>query len=286
MLSSVTVVGDTATGKDAGPPSRGAGGGDRETSIRRSLEVLLSLGSDTAIEEGGLGVTRIADLLGREKSQVSRTLRTLADFGFVDRDPDSLVYRLGWRIYTLASLAGERRLLDAGRPALDRIVDAFDERAFLSVLHGAETLTILSRSSSRSLQASDWVGRAAPAYATSVGQALLLDHDRKALDRLFRGITFRRLGINTATNVSDLAVRIGAARERGYAIANEEMEPGLSAVAAPVRDGSGRIVAALNISGPSFRLGDRLDDAGRALVQAASQLGAGLVGLPTPWPES
>ena len=93
---------------------------DRETSIRRSLEVLLSLGSEPAIESGGLGVTRIADLLGREKSQVSRTLKTLATFGLVDRDPDTLAYRLGWRIYALASLAGDRRLLDLARPILKR----------------------------------------------------------------------------------------------------------------------------------------------------------------------
>ena len=83
--------------------------------MRRGLEVLLSLGSDAAIAHGGLGVTRIAEMLGREKSQVSRTLKTLAEYGLVDRDPDTLAYRLGWRIYALASLAGEPRLLDEAR---------------------------------------------------------------------------------------------------------------------------------------------------------------------------
>ena len=279
VLDSATVVGDAATSDAAG---KVVAAGDRETSIRRSLEVLLSLGSEPAIESGGLGVTRIADLLGREKSQVSRTLKTLATFGLVDRDPDTLAYRLGWRIYALASLAGDRRLLDLARPILKGLVNAFEERAFLSILQGSGTLTLLSESAPTSLQASGWVGRETPAYCTSVGQVLLLDEDRASLDRLFNGVTFQPLGPGTPRNLDDLVDRIALARARGYALADEEMEAGLVAAAAPVRDPSGRIVAALNVSGPKFRLGTRLDDAGAALVAAAADLSAALAGRPDP----
>jgi DNA-binding IclR family transcriptional regulator len=278
------VVGDAATSDDADRVSPAVAPGDRETRIRRSLEVLLSLGSEPAIESGGLGVTRIADLLGREKSQVSRTLKTLATFGLVDRDPDSLAYRLGWRIYALASLAGDRRLLDLARPILRQLVDAFEERAFLSILQGSGTLTLLSESAPTSLQASGWVGRETPAYCTSVGQVLLLDADDAGLRRVFSDVTFRPLGPGTPRNLEEFAGRIAASRERGYALADEEMEPGLVAAAAPVRDASGRIVAALNVSGPKFRLGDRLDEAGAALVAAAADLSAALAGRPDPSP--
>jgi IclR family transcriptional regulator, KDG regulon repressor len=282
LLDSATVVGDAATSDDADGVSPTVAAGDRETSIRRSLEVLLSLGSEAAIESGGLGVTRIADLLGREKSQVSRTLKTLATFGLVDRDPDSLAYRLGWRIYALASLAGDRRLLDLARPILRQLVDAFEERAFLSILQGSATLTLLSESAPTSLQASGWVGRETPAYCTSVGQVLLFDEDDAGLRRVFGGVTFRQLGPGTPRSLEDLAGRIAAGRVRGYALADEEMEPGLVAAAAPVRDPSGRIVAALNVSGPKFRLGDRLEEAGAALVVAAADLSAALAGRPDP----
>ena len=280
MIHSATVVGDAATDDALVGLSRTAAAGDRETSIRRSLEVLLSLGSESAIENGGLGVTRIADLLGREKSQVSRTLKTLAEFGLVDRDAESLAYRLGWRIYALAGLAGDRRLLELARPILHQIVEAFEERAFLSILQGSGTLTLLSESAPTSLQASGWVGRETPAYCTSVGQALLFDHDAAELQRTFRGVSFRALGPGTPKSLDDLAARIARSRARGYATADEEMEPGLVAAAAPVRDASGRIVAALNVSGPKFRLGGRLDDAGEALVAAAADLAAALAGRP------
>ena len=94
---------------DAGKPGRV--GGERETSIRRGVEVLLSLSSDESLDMGGLGVTRISELLGREKSQVSRALKALNEYGLVERTKDN-GYRLGWRLYALAQLAGERRLLE------------------------------------------------------------------------------------------------------------------------------------------------------------------------------
>jgi DNA-binding IclR family transcriptional regulator len=183
-------------------------------------------------------------------------------------------------MYALASVAGERRLLDLGAPVLDRLVTSFSERAFLSVRQGAESTTILSQSAPRSVQSVGWVGRTVPVYCTSVGQALLFDHDAAAVERLLGKTEFQRLAPNTATGVADLVQRIERAVARGYALADEELEVGLVAVAAPVRDARGRIVAAINVSGPKFRLGDRLDEVGHALVEACAGLGAELAGAP------
>src|ERR1700685_289722 len=91
---------------DASKPGRV--GGERETSIRRGVEVLLSLSSEESLDTGGLGVTRISELLGREKSQVSRALKALHEYGLVERTKDN-GYRLGWRLYALAQMARERR---------------------------------------------------------------------------------------------------------------------------------------------------------------------------------
>src|SRR5690242_15521275 len=147
---------------------------ERETSIRRGVEVLLSLASDETLTSGGLGVTRISELLGREKSQVSRALKALHEYGLVERNKDS-TYRLGWRLYALAQLAGERRLLEAAAPKLRRIAVSLGERVHLSVLQGIETLTVLSESPGRTVETVGWAGRVTPAYCTSAGRALLLD---------------------------------------------------------------------------------------------------------------
>src|ERR671916_1806001 len=96
--------------------------GEREINLRKELAILIVLGREEAVENGGLGVVRVAELIGREKSQVSRALRTLAESGLVDRDPLTLHYRLGWRFFALAARAGEQRLLAAAPPLLERLL--------------------------------------------------------------------------------------------------------------------------------------------------------------------
>lgn len=211
-------------------------------SLNRALDVLLTLGGDEAADNGGLGVVRVAELLEREKSQVSRTLKALAGHGFVERDQDTLEYRLGWRLYTLAARTGRSRLLAHAPGHLRRLVAEFGETAHLSVLDGDEVLTLLSVRSPSLVQASDWSGHRVPAESTSSGRALLID------------------------------AQADEVRERGYAVVDGEFEAGLVGAAAPVRDFRGHIVAALNISGPKFRLGERLDQAGAAVRLAAQEL--------------
>jgi IclR family KDG regulon transcriptional repressor len=254
-------------------------GPNRETSLRRGLDILIALGGDEAIEHGGLGVTRIAELLDRDKSQVSRTLKTLAEFGLVERDPESRAYWLGWQVFALAHLAGEQRLLDRARPLLIRLVETLSERAHLTVLQGAEALTVLSESPRHAVQAVGWVGRLVPAYCSSAGRALMLGHTRDDLERLFADVEFQRLAPNTVRSVAQLAKRVEEARELGYVIADEEFEAGLVSVAAPVRNPQGRIVAALNVSGPRFRFIHKVDEAGEQLLAAAGELAVAL-GVP------
>ena len=279
VVGSATVVGNSAI--DDGPDMSDAPRAqpDRETSIRRGLEVLLSLGSDAAVEQGALGVTRIAEMLGREKSQVSRTLKTLAEFGLVDRDPETRGYRLGWRIYALASVAGERLLLDAGRPVLQQLVNEFGERAFLSVRHGAESITILSESAPTRVQTSGWIGRTAPLYCTAVGRVLLADEPDEAVLRILASLPMESVGPNTATSPEAFMVRLEETRRSGFAIADEELESGLLSVAAPVRDPQGHIVAAVNISGPAYRFRAHLDGSGERLIDAANSLSAAMRGM-------
>jgi IclR family transcriptional regulator, KDG regulon repressor len=244
----------------------------RGTSLRRGLEILLALGSDTAVAEGGLGVTRIAALTGHEKSQVSRALAVLTDHGLVERSPGDRAYRLGWRCFTLAARAGEPRLIEEARGALARLVDEAGEAAHLSALCGAEVLTLLTQAPSHAIVARGWVGRTIPAYCTSSGRALLLDYDRDGLVELLGLEALPPHGPNAPADVGELERRIRRARQVGYAVADEESEPGLVAVASPIRDFTGRVVAAINVSAPKFRLGARLHPTGELVRAAAKQL--------------
>jgi DNA-binding IclR family transcriptional regulator len=240
--------------------------------LRKELAILIVLGREEAVEDGGLGVVRIAELIGREKSQVSRALKMLAESGFVDRDPSTLHYRLGWRFFALAARAGEQRLLSVAPPLLERLVKNLGETAHLSVLQGVEVLTILSESPPHAVKAVGWSGRTVPLYCTSSGRVLLFDHDHDAISELFSGIEFRELGPNTVGTIGELYERVVAARAQGYSLVDEEFEFGLVGAAAPVRDFKGQIVAALNVSAPKFRLGERLEAAGQEVKRAADEL--------------
>lgn len=244
--------------------------------LRRGLAILFALDRDETSGNGGLTVTRVAELVGCEKSQVSRTLKILREQGLVERDPDTLGYRLGWRLFVLAGRAGPPNLVAAAVMLLKRLVQELGETAHLSVLQGTEVLTILSESPGRAVQASGWVGRTVPVYCTSSGRALLFDHSPDDLRSLLDGIELGGLGPNAPTRVEELSARVGEARERGHALIDEEFEAGLVAVAAPVRDFSGRIVAAVNVSAPKFRFGGRLEPAGERVQSAAEELSTAL----------
>lgn len=245
---------------------------EEATSLRRGLAVLFALEAEEELGAPAPGVIRIAALIGREKSQVSRTLKVLAEYGLVDRDPDTLGYRLGWRLLPLAGRSSRATLAAAADPLLTRLVRELGERAHLTVLQGAEVLTVLSEAPDHAIQTVSWVGRAVPAYASSSGRALLLDREPGDLEELFHGVDFEAITPKTPRTVAELYERIVAARTRGYALVDEEFEAGLVGAAAPVRDFRGRIVAALNISAPKFRFGKQLQAAGVRVKGAADEL--------------
>ncbi|CAN5423280.1 IclR family transcriptional regulator [soil metagenome] len=250
---------------------------EHPSSLRRALELLDALASDDAIAHGGWGVNRLAAHQGRDNSQVSRTLKVFADAGFVERDPESMAYRIGWQLFALAARAADQRLLAAGAPILRRLVEKdLGERIHLSVLQGSQVLTLLTQSPPHAVQTVAWAGRLVPAHNTSSGRALLIGHERDELERLFAGVALGVGGPSAPQDVEELYQRILVARRSGYAIVDEEFEPGLVAAAAPVRDFRGGVVAALNVSAPKFRMGSRLPFAGQQIRMAADELSAQL----------
>ncbi len=248
------------------------------TSLHRAIAILKVLGSQEGTAGQGMGVMEIARLVNREKSQVSRTLKTLAETGLVVRDPDSLRYRLGPRLFLLAASAADQHLLALAPQVLRKLVARVGERAHLSVLEGGQVLTLLSESPARAIQATGWVGRTTPLHCTSSGRALLFDRTDAEIESLLNGAELTAAGPNAPRNVRELLARLNADRRRGYVMTIDEFEAGLVGAAAPVRDFRGRTIAALNISAPKFRLrlGSSLTAAAREVKAAADHLSQAL----------
>jgi IclR family transcriptional regulator, KDG regulon repressor len=232
--------------------------------LERGLGVLCALAEDPPARDG-LGVVALAELVGGDKSQLSRTLRTLEEHGFVERDRESLAYRLGWRLFALAARVGESRLVAEAPPVLRALVRELGESVHLSVRQGDQVLTLLSESPAATLHAPGRVGGLTPLASTSAGRVLALDLEPADLEAL---------------GLAPYADAIAAARSLGYAIVREEFEPGLVAAAAPIRDAAGYVVAALNVSAPRFRFDNRLEASAPRVVEAAGTLAAAIGGRP------
>lgn len=235
----------------------------------RVMAVLEVLGSvDPVAFPDGLTAADVARSLNREKSVVSRQLKSLLDTGLVSRDADSGRYSLSWRLFAIAVRAGDHRLVKLATPMMMKLTEAVRERTYLSVLSGGEVLTVHSESSRRSIEAVNWVGRGIPVNRSSAGMALLIDHD----DDHILDIVRCGEGGDTAQDARRYLDQIRQARERGYTVANRIFDPELLGIGAPVRDFSGRVQAAVNISGPAFRIEPHIRAFGSHLVAGVRAL--------------
>lgn len=267
------------------PPRRNSAG------LRRDLELLEVLAGDDA--PNGLGVVRIADAVGRDKGQVSRTLATLAEAGLVTRDPDTLEYTLGYQLYALAARTAEARLVREAAPYLRRVVRATHETTHLCVLRGGNVLTLSSELSEYRFRGLGWQGVSTAAWRTSAGRVLVSAWSDDELGDWYaqHGTDDSVLpsspthggesivqppppppGQLLVTDAESLLGEIRRIRERGYATVDEEFEAGVVGVSAPVHGESGEITAAINISAPKGRLGGHLEEAGRLCARVAREL--------------
>lgn len=255
------------------PPRPNAAG------LRRDLEILDLLAERTSARTPYVGVTRVADALGRDKSQVSRALATLAEAGLVERDPEGTGYRIGWKVFALASRSFETRLAVLAAPHLRRVAAHTGETTVLCVLRGTDLLTVAVESSSQPLRGVQTEGSTVPAAATSAGRVLVSEWPEDAVREFFTPERLTGSGAAPRLRTGDaLVAELAAIRRRGYAVVREEFEPGLVGCSAPVRGFDGRVVAAVNITAPASRFVRELDRAGRYLARVAGELSDRLSG--------
>ena len=232
----------------------------------RGLAVLDALATRT----GSATVTEIALAAGRERSQTSRVLTALSANGLAERD--QLGYRLSPLVYASAQALTARRLLTEGLTALEQLSASTGEACFLGELYGDSTVTIAEALPRGERLIASWVGRAYPAFCSDAGQAVLWDAEDDEISAVLARTDFTSGGPRAASDVAGFIARIRTAQDRGYSIVDEEAEPGLLSVAAPVRDFRGEVIAAMQIVGPRERLLPRVDALGVDCRTAASVL--------------
>ena len=220
----------------ATPAGSGASHGRRNRDeaggpVHRALDVLDLLGTPGG--PSSLGVVEIARQLGRDKSQVSRLLKVLADAGYVDREPGSLRYRIGTRLFAIGATAVDRRLRDEADAAVAREAALLGERIDVGIRSGGSVMTISTAAPDSELRASGWVGRTAPLSCTATGRALLFDLDTAAIARVIVPEGLGPAGPAAPRSLDELVSRVVDERRRGWSTARNETDRGLLAVGAP-----------------------------------------------------
>jgi DNA-binding IclR family transcriptional regulator len=257
--------------------SRGGSGGSASgaQAVTRALLLLDALGGN-ARDEWALG--ELVEELGIRKTTAFRLLGALEGTGFVVRDADRQTYRLGPALIRLGARA--RRsvgLHDAAHPVLRALAAETGESATLEVLVNEETLILDEVQGGHIVGLTPEVGTRWPAHATSTGKVLLAAQDAEP-ERL-RGARGKlvRMAPATITSWARLERELEEVRRRGYAVGMEEIEAGFVAVAAPVRNDEGRVVAAISVGGPKGRLdGARIAEVAALVKDGAERISARL----------
>lgn len=207
-----------------------------------------------------LGVTALARRLGLHKNNVFRLLATLEEAGFVEQIADNESYRLGTACLELGqAFARTRTLSRLARAALEALTRDTRETTHLGVLDGFEVVHLDGEPACQQVVSRVRRGERLPAHSSALGKALLACGDPAEWERVdrdwIRGGELAALTPATITDRDKFFEHLRNAAGGGYALDLEESAEGLCCAAAPVRDASGKVIAALSISAPAFRAG-------------------------------
>ncbi|MEW6266976.1 MAG: IclR family transcriptional regulator [Thermodesulfobacteriota bacterium] len=201
-----------------------------------------------------LTATEIHGALNLNKSTTFRILNMLEEGGYLEREPVSLKYRLGFKFYYLGSLVvGRTEIRNLAHPFMEELKEKCDETVHLVVLDHGEALYLDKLEGKKAIRVVSRIGWRLPAHCSGVGKVLLAFMPEETVDQIIKERGLKRFTQNTITDARTLKVELTRIRKQGYAVDNEEIEVGLKCVAAPVRGAKEEVLAALSISGPKER---------------------------------
>jgi DNA-binding IclR family transcriptional regulator len=239
--------------------------------VERATRILSSFDSDHTEQ----GVSEIAQITGLHKATAHRIIMTLLNSGFLERTADGEKFRLGIRMVELG--LGALRRLDvrrAAQPYMQMLVDEFQEICTLGIFDRGQVLYVEVVHSNHSLTIAARVGRHLPAHCTASGKVLLAFLPPEVAESVLRAPLVAHTE-KTITSPERLREELQVVRQRGYAVADEELEVGIWAISAPIQDIDRNVVAAMSIPFPINRLdSERIPEIAQALLEAANTVSA------------
>ena len=240
--------------------------------LNQSVQKAIGILRTAASQADGETASGLARGAGLPWATAVRLIRTLEAEGFLYRLPDSDRYVIGFGLVRLGRSGDPARLLAAtALPSLEHLAEAVGETVSLSVVHRDGRLEVIEEiGPPRFMRPSTFAGSTHPLHATSIGKLILAAYDEVRLGEFLSG----GLPRYTATTITDrgaLREELALIRERGWSGAVDELEEGLAAVSAGVRDVDGELVAMVSVSGPSFRFDETARTAALGPLREAAQ---------------
>ncbi len=236
------------------------------------------------ISQPELGVREIARQLNLHPSTVGRMLATMASLGILKQDKESHRYLMGSKVLTWSSVYMNNLDVRAqAHPYLEDLYKTTQETVSIYIMDGSERVCIDRFDSPLSIRMVAHIGERLPLYAGASGKVLLAFLLPEQRDGILKNLRLERLSATTIVNIDNFRKELAVVKKRGYAISHGERLEGASGIAAPVFDASNRVVASINISGPTTRFTkEKLQTYATLLVQATTRLSVALgYSLPT-----
>jgi IclR family transcriptional regulator, pca regulon regulatory protein len=218
-------------------------------SLERGLAVIRAFGP----EDPELTLSDVARRTGLTRAAARRFLLTLADLGYVRFD--GRLFALTPRVLELGyAYLSSLTLPEVAEPHLERLAAEVRESSSVSILDGDEIVYVGRVPTSRIMRVSINVGTRFPAYATSMGRVLLAGLPDDELEAYLARCEIRPLTARAIGTPDKLRAELHRVRAQGWALVDQELEEGLRSVAAPIRNGGGRVIAAVNVSAHASRV--------------------------------
>lgn len=251
--------------------------GDFVQSLERGLSVINSFSR----EHPSQTLSEVAERTGLTRATSRRILLTLTELGYVDQKGRS--FALTPRVLDLGySFLSSFHVVEVAQPPLERLVSEVHESSSMSVLDGTEIVYVARVPTTRIMTIALALGSRLPAYPTSMGRVLLSGLSDAGLDRYMDQASFERLTPHTITSPRQIRSIIRSVRSDGYALVDQELEEGVRSIAAPVRNGRGEVVAAMNVSCHASRVSvERMhEELKPRLLETASEISELVGALP------
>ena len=206
-----------------------------------------------------LGVTELSNRLNLHKNNVFRLLATLETKGYIEQDKATENYRLGVKSLELGqTFIKQFGLVRPLKPFLKEIVKECNEMAYIGIIRQNSVICLDVEESNQTVKVTNHVGLRLPIHCTAIGKAQIAYATEEELEKLGILDNMKRFTPNTIINKVEFIKHIKEVAKRGYALDNEEYNPGVKCVAVPIRDYTGRVVGGISVPGPSFRMTDEV----------------------------